>query len=75
MSFDPASISKADAAAYSSSEDDEDSGADDFAQPSADPRDDDFQDYNPRKRRRTGRNAKESAALGIFGSDSEDDNN
>ncbi|KAJ1327941.1 tuftelin-interacting protein 11 [Microdochium nivale] len=73
MSFDPGSISKIDAAAYSSSEGDEDSGADDYVQPSADPRDDDFQDYHPRKRRRTGRSAKESAALGIFGSDSEDD--
>ncbi|KAH7027851.1 GC-rich sequence DNA-binding factor-like protein-domain-containing protein [Microdochium trichocladiopsis] len=73
MSLGPGAISKADAAAYSSSEGDEDSGADDYAQPSADPRDDDFHDYNPRKRRRTGRNTKESAALGIFASDSEDD--
>ncbi|KAI0019851.1 GC-rich sequence DNA-binding factor-like protein-domain-containing protein [Xylariomycetidae sp. FL0641] len=68
----PAFISKADAAAYSSSEGD-DNEDDDFLQPSTDPRDDDFGDFNPRKRRRTGRNAKESAALGIFGSDSEDD--
>lgn len=29
--------------------------------------------YNPRKRRRTGRDAKESAAMGIFGSESEDE--
>ncbi|KAI5920862.1 GC-rich sequence DNA-binding factor-like protein-domain-containing protein [Camillea tinctor] len=72
MSFDPASISKADAAAYSSSDDDENEN-EDYMNPSVDPRDDDFLDYNPRKRRRTGRNAKESAALGIFGSDSEDD--
>ncbi|KAI1204504.1 TFP11-domain-containing protein [Annulohypoxylon truncatum] len=72
MSFDPSRISKADAAAYtsSSSDDDDDDG---YLQPSVDPRADDFADLNPRKRRRTGRNAKESAALGIFGSESEDD--
>jgi len=73
MSFDLGTISKADAAAYSSSEYDEDSDLDNNVQPSADPRHDEFRDYNPRKRRRTGRNAKESAALGIFGSNSEDD--
>ncbi|KAI1272104.1 GC-rich sequence DNA-binding factor-like protein-domain-containing protein [Xylaria sp. FL0933] len=72
MSFHHASISKADAAAYSSSDDDE-SDNDGLARPTVDPRDDDFLDYNPRKRRRTGRNTKESAALGIFGSDSDDD--
>ncbi|KAI8944602.1 GC-rich sequence DNA-binding factor-like protein-domain-containing protein [Xylaria longipes] len=72
MSFDYAGISRADAAAYSSS-DDHGSGNDGLARPSADPRDDEFLDYNPRKRRKTGRNTKESAALGIFGSDSEDD--
>ena len=72
MSFNHAGISKADAAAYSSSDDD-DSDNDRLTRPSIDPRDDEFGDYNPRKRRRTGRNAKESAALGIFGSDSEDD--
>ncbi|KAI1343740.1 GC-rich sequence DNA-binding factor-like protein-domain-containing protein [Xylariaceae sp. FL0016] len=71
MAFDSGRISKADAAAYSSS--DEDENEDDFTQPSIDPRADEFLDYNPRKKRRTGRNAKESAALGIFGSDSEDD--
>ncbi len=38
-----------------------------------DPDADEFADYNPRKRRRTGRDAKESAALGVFGSDSEDE--
>ncbi|KAI4868182.1 TFP11-domain-containing protein [Hypoxylon rubiginosum] len=66
MSIDPGRISKADAAAYSSSSSsDED---EDF-----DPQADEFRDLNPRKRRRTGRNAKESAALGIFGSESEDD--
>ncbi|KAI8625058.1 TFP11-domain-containing protein [Xylariaceae sp. FL1651] len=72
MAFDRASISKADAAAYSSSDDDE-SDHDHLAQPSVDPRADEFLDSNPRKRRRTGRNTKESAALGIFGSDTDDD--
>ncbi|KAI0966077.1 GC-rich sequence DNA-binding factor-like protein-domain-containing protein [Xylaria arbuscula] len=72
MSFNHAGISKADAAAYSSSDDDE-SENDDLARPTVDPRADEFLDYNPRKRRRTGRNKKESAALGIFGSDSDDD--
>ncbi|KAI1733929.1 GC-rich sequence DNA-binding factor-like protein-domain-containing protein [Xylaria scruposa] len=72
MSFNHANILKADAAAYSSSDND---GSDDdgLAQPSVDPRDDEFLDYNPRKRRKTGRNTKESAALGIFGSESDDD--
>ncbi|KAI0393220.1 TFP11-domain-containing protein [Xylariaceae sp. FL0594] len=73
MSFNPAYISKADAAAYSSSDDDDESDNDAFAQPSVDPRADEFLDFNPRKRRKTGRNTKESAALGIFGSESEDD--
>ncbi|KAI1452675.1 TFP11-domain-containing protein [Annulohypoxylon moriforme] len=74
MSFDPSRISKADAAAYtSSSSDDDDDDNDGYLQPTVDPRTDDFADLNPRKRRRTGRNAKENAALGIFGSESEDD--
>ncbi len=34
---------------------------------------DDFDSFNPRKRRKTGRNSKESAALGVFGSESEED--
>ncbi|KAI5864124.1 TFP11-domain-containing protein [Durotheca rogersii] len=72
MSFDPGRISKADAAAYSSSDDD-DQEEDEYLHPSVDPRADEFLDFNPRKRRRTGRDAKESAALGIFGSESEDD--
>ncbi|KUJ06466.1 putative G-patch domain-containing protein [Mollisia scopiformis] len=46
---------------------------DDFFHPSTDPHADEFADYNPRKRRRTGRDAKESAALGVFGSESEDE--
>ena len=62
----------ADAAAYSSSESD-DSGADGHPNLSTDQRAGEFGDFNPRKRRRTGRDAKESAALGIFGSDSEDE--
>jgi tuftelin-interacting protein 11 len=41
--------------------------------PSPDPNAGEFADYNPRKRRRTGRDPKESAALGIFGSESEDE--
>lgn len=68
MSFNLGNVSKADAAAYSSSESDDNSDDDLLEQPSGD-----FGDLNPRKKRRTGRNAKESAALGIFGSDSEDD--
>ncbi|KAJ2967495.1 hypothetical protein NUW58_g10438 [Xylaria curta] len=72
MPFDHANISKADAAAYSSSDGDE-SDNDHLAPLSVDPRADEFLDYNPRKRRRTGRNTKENAALGIFASDSDQD--
>lgn len=68
-SFDPSRM-KAGAEEYSSSDSEED---DDYTRPSTDPRADEFADFNPRKRRRTGRDAKESAALGIFGSDSEDE--
>lgn len=69
-SFDHSKL-KASAKDYSSSDsEDED---DDFQKPSTDPRADEFADFNPRKRRRTGRDAKESAALGVFGSDSEDE--
>ncbi|TPX13407.1 uncharacterized protein E0L32_006137 [Thyridium curvatum] len=64
-------LSKAEAEDMSSSDSDNDS--DEFQLPSTDPNADEFADYNPRKRRRTGRDAKESAALGIFGSESEDD--
>lgn len=72
MSFNPGKVSKADAAAYSSS--DSDDGDDDHLQNvSGDPRSDYLDDFQPRKRRRMNGNAKESAALGIFGSDSEDD--
>jgi tuftelin-interacting protein 11 len=60
--------------AYAANSSSDDSGSeDDFLHPSTDPRNHEFADYNPRKRRRTGRDAKESAALGIFGSESEDD--
>ncbi|KAE9365827.1 TFP11-domain-containing protein [Stipitochalara longipes BDJ] len=58
--------------AHNSSDESSDEG-DDFLHPSTDPNADEFADYNPRKRRRTGRDAKESAALGVFGSESEDD--
>lgn len=46
---------------------------DDFLHPSTDLVADEFADYNPRKRRRTTRDPRESAALGIFGSESEDE--
>ncbi|KAI2622282.1 TFP11-domain-containing protein [Xylaria nigripes] len=72
MSFRRAKISKTDAATYSSSDGDT-SDAENFALPSVDPRSDEFLDFNPRKRRKTGRNTKESAALGIFASDTDDD--
>lgn len=56
---------QATAAAYSSS--DEETSDDDLLP------NEEFNDYRPRKRRRTGRDPKESAALGVFGSDSDDD--
>lgn len=52
----------------SSSESSEDEEG--YAVPSTDPNADEFADFNPRKRRRTGR---DKAALGIFGSESEDE--
>ncbi|KAM4066311.1 GC-rich sequence DNA-binding factor-like protein [Hirsutella rhossiliensis] len=55
---------------YSSSSEDND---DDYVLPGVDVADDEFRDYNPRKRRRVGGNSKEKAALGIFGSDSDED--
>jgi len=71
--FDPKKISKTSAAEYSSSEDDGDDD-DEYLMPSRNPdHESEFANHNPRKRRRTGRDAKESAALGIFGSESEDD--
>lgn len=72
MRFDPSTLSKASAADYSSSESDA-GEEDEYLMPSRNPHDSEFADFNPRKRRRTGRDAKESAALGIFGSESEDE--
>ncbi|KAH7261719.1 GC-rich sequence DNA-binding factor-like protein-domain-containing protein [Fusarium tricinctum] len=68
-SFDPSRLTKAAAAEYSSSASESE---DEHLAPGLDA-DNDFGDFNPRKRRRVGRNNKEKAALGIFGSDSEDD--
>ncbi|KAI2602003.1 TFP11-domain-containing protein [Hypoxylon sp. NC1633] len=73
MPFDPGKVSKADAVAYTSSSSSDEVDEDEYLHPSVDPRADEFIDLNPRKRRRTGRNTKESAALGIFGSESEDE--
>ncbi|KAK4141014.1 GC-rich sequence DNA-binding factor-like protein-domain-containing protein [Dichotomopilus funicola] len=72
MRFDPSRLNKASAADYSSSESDAEAD-DEYLMPSRNPHDSEFADHNPRKRRRTGRNAKEDAALGIFGSESEDE--
>lgn len=72
MAFDPSRLKKASAAEYSSSESEPDE-EDEYLMPSRNPHDTEFADYKPRKRRRTGRDAKESAALGIFGSESEDE--
>lgn len=68
--FDPSRLTKASAADYSSSDSDSD---DERPLPGQDIDDGEFGDYNPRKKRRVGGNSKEKAALGIFGSDSEDD--
>ena len=46
--------------------------ADELLFPSTDPAADEFEEPR-RKRRKTGRDAKENAALGVFGSESEDD--
>ncbi|KAK1833890.1 GC-rich sequence DNA-binding factor-like protein-domain-containing protein [Podospora conica] len=80
LRFDPSRLSKTAADEYSSSSgDDDDDDQDDFRIPSRNPHADadadagEFADHHHRKRRRTGRDAKESAALGIFGSESEDD--
>lgn len=69
FSFDPSRLTKAAAAEFSSSASEDE---DDYVLPGG-VEDDDFGDFNPRKRRRIGRNNKEKAALGIFASDSEDD--
>ncbi len=65
-------MSKVAAEDYSSSDSDDDND-DEYQMPSTDTFANEFADHNPRKRRRTARNAKESAALGIFGSESEDE--
>ena len=69
-SFDSSRLSKSTAAQYSSSESESD---DEHLAPGVGPDDNDFGDFNPRKRRRLGGNNKEKAALGIFASDSDDD--
>uniref|UniRef100_A0A8H7NMT1 G-patch domain-containing protein n=1 Tax=Bionectria ochroleuca TaxID=29856 RepID=A0A8H7NMT1_BIOOC len=66
--FSHPGFAKASAADYSSSDSDSE---DERHIPGEDG--DDFGDFNPRKRRRLGGNHKEKAALGIFGSDSEDE--
>ncbi|KAH0600835.1 hypothetical protein MHUMG1_01834 [Metarhizium humberi] len=68
--FDPSRLTKAAAEEFSSSASEED---DDYRIPGMTADDDDFGDFNPRKKRRLGKNNKEKAALGIFGSDSEED--
>ncbi|EPE09335.1 spindle pole body component [Ophiostoma piceae UAMH 11346] len=72
FSFKPAKLGKG-ADAYSSSDSDSDEETDAFRIPATDPMAGEFGEFQPRKRRRTGRDTKESAALGIFGSESEDD--
>ncbi|RDA92661.1 hypothetical protein CP533_3700 [Ophiocordyceps camponoti-saundersi (nom. inval.)] len=67
--FDPSRLNKASAADYSSSDTEDE---DDHVLPGVDVTED-FGDYNPRKKRRLAKNGKEKAALGIFGSDSDDD--
>src|SRR3569833_3255595 len=73
FTFDPSKMSKVAAEEYSSSDSDADDD-DEYLIPSTNPNANEFADYNPRKRRRTGRDTKESAALEIFGSESEDEN-
>ncbi|KAH7312759.1 GC-rich sequence DNA-binding factor-like protein-domain-containing protein [Stachybotrys elegans] len=63
-------FTKAFAADYSSSGSESE---DEHLMPGVDAEENDFADFNPRKRRRLGGNNKERAALGIFASDSEDD--
>lgn len=70
LSFDPSQVTKVSAADYSSSDSESEN---EYLTPGVDSNDNDFGDFNPRKRRRVGGNSKEKAALGIFGSDSDDD--
>ena len=72
FSFKAAKMGKG-ADAYSSSDSDSDEENNAFRIPATDPMAGEFGEFQPRKRRRTGRDTKESAALGIFGSESEDD--
>ncbi|EFW98916.1 spindle pole body component [Grosmannia clavigera kw1407] len=72
-SFEATKMSKAAAADYSNSDSDSDGEDDAYPRPATGPATDEFASYHPRKRRRIGRDAKESAALGIFGSESEDE--
>ncbi|KZF24837.1 TFP11-domain-containing protein [Xylona heveae TC161] len=57
---------------YGSSSESSAGEGEDLLFPTTDPREEEFLGHR-RKRRRTGRDAKESAALGVFGSESEDD--
>ena len=70
LSFDPSRLNKTTAADYSSSASESE---DEYLMPGVDPSEGDFRDLNPRKRRKLGGNNKEKAALGIFASDSDDD--
>ncbi|GAB0136434.1 hypothetical protein EsDP_00004735 [Epichloe bromicola] len=68
--FDPSRLNKASAAEFSSSASEDD---DEYRIPGIEASDNDLGDFHPRKKRRVGKNSKEKAALGIFGSDSEND--
>ncbi|KAK2596654.1 hypothetical protein QQS21_006275 [Conoideocrella luteorostrata] len=68
--FDRSRLTKTSAAEFSSSASEDE---DDYQIPGVAADDNDFGDFNPKKKRRIGKNNKERAALGIFGSDSEDD--
>lgn len=70
LSFDPSRLNKTTAADYSSSASESE---DEYLAPGVNPSDGDFGDFNPRKRRKLGGNNKEKAALGIFASESDDD--
>jgi len=68
--FAPPQLNQNTAADFSSSASESE---DDYLAPNANVDDGDFGDFNPRKRRKLQGNNKERAALGVFGSDSEDD--
>lgn len=69
-SFDPSRLTKTAAEEYSSSASDSE---DEYLLPGLGSDENEFGEFNPRKRRKLGGNNKEKAALGIFGSDSDDD--